>query len=414
MISSVTLLPSALHDPRLEKSAAERGIRGYVKSPRCSEVTQVGALALAQLYSVTPIIGAAVWIPMAPTAFHTTAVVAGAIGTAELLLAAIGSALIAPQFGKIPPRTATLLGSATIMLACVFSGLFDCGIRVFISLRAIEGLAMGVCIGVTSTRAAVTRDPTRTFAVIQLAQSAIGSLLFVLAAMMIARFGFRGLFDLIALSWLVALPPILLIAKPAALPGNMAIEPRSAMGSREAKMVPAYIGIFLLYICYNAAFMLTGLFAGGIDLPMSTVASVLSQGSMCAAVASIAASVVGRHVPDRWSLITGGLGIVVAVAAIGLSRHLSGFTLAVCTLNVFFFACTPRIFAMVSNVDGSAHAAASSQAAAILGLAVAPAIGSFVAEALSLTCLAMFASGCAALGVSLIAGATLRLSNKPA
>ncbi len=356
-----------------------------------------GTLAAVQGYAVLPVAASVIWIPEAGHALSVSDVTASELATALLLSVALGTLLLAPRLVNRSAREVLFYASFGMMLANILTALPSPSAVAFLALRIVDGLFAGICVGFTSILAAETTTPVRTFGLLQLAQAAIGIAMFLLAGVLTANLGFSGVFYLIAGGWLLVLPPIL--ALPKGRPIRAKTKALHVPAGLSGKIFMGFVAVVLLYMTYNGVFASAGYLAMHLGITLTAMTPMLALASAFCAVGSITGALCTSPRVEKAVLLTGGLGEAISLTTAGFGSGWWALTLSLCGVMFFLFAMSPVLFAIISRLDASGHAASGVQAAALVGIALGPVFSATVTRMLSLSAMTTIAGMGASAGL---------------
>jgi len=364
-------------------------------------VLPTGAICLAALSA------SSIWIPVYAGIFRVTPAVMGLVGSVQLVMSAVVMLLLAPWLmERFQPRSLMLGGLAALLTAEILTSLLHPGLALFVVLRVVEGISVGLATAGTGLIASLTRNPTRTFGLLQLCQTILVTTLFASASIILWHFGMPGLFMAVAAGALLALPCALrtpLIEKVAG--GARARADGLAIAAFPALGFAAIATIFLVNIAVSTHMADFGMRVG---ISVSQASLVLAASYGLGIVASSLVTVLAGRVPVWLILSVAGVCVSFGLFGIAQAHTPAALMIAACAQLFGNNLAVPPIIAVVSASDNTGRAASSAQAAIMTGIACGPVTGGMIeyyisAQAVPLifmvpTLLALFAGGVLALG----------------
>jgi len=364
-------------------------------------VLPTAAICLAALSA------SSIWIPVYAGIFRVTPVIMGLVGSVQLVMSAVVMLVLAPRLMEsFQPRSLMLGGLAALLTAEILTSLLHPGLAIFVVLRIVEGISVGLATAGTGLIASLTRNPTRTFGLVQLCQTILVTTLFASAPVILLHFGMPGLFMAVAAGALLALPCALrtprierMTGAARALADGLTIAAFPVLGF-------AAIGtIFLVNIGVSTHMADFGMRVG---ISVSQASLVLAASYGLGIVASSLVTILAGRVPVWLILSVAGVCVSFGLFGIAQAHTPAGLMVAACAQLFGNNLAVPAIIAVVSASDNSGRAASAAQAAIMTGIACGPVTGGMIeyyvsAQAVPLifvvpTLLALFAGGVLALG----------------
>jgi hypothetical protein len=263
------------------------------------------------------ILGAnAVWIPVYAGIFHVTPVVIGLIGSLQLVMSALVMLFWAPRLLRsLQPRSLMVTGLVMLISVEILSILLNPGFAAFTLLRVLEGSSVGVATGAIGVLASSTRSPARTFGLVQMAQALALAALYALAALVLARFGIRGIFALMAVGVLGALPFALVT-------GRHDLHSVAKIGTGGGKPLAPFpvLGFFAIagmYLVNVSTMTHMGDFGARIGMSVAEASGILAIDSTLAIFAGLLATILAERVPSWLILSVSGVISCTGLLAVG-------------------------------------------------------------------------------------------------
>jgi len=322
------------------------------------------------------ILGAsAVWIPVYAGIFRVTPAVMGLIGSVQLVMSALVMLFWAPRLlRKVQPRTLMVSGVVSLVVIELLSTFLAPGIALFSLLRVVEGSSVGIAIGAIGVLASSTRNPARSFGLLQVAQTVALTTLYGLAALVLARFGVRGIFALMTAGVLIALP----FARAA---GTLELQRAAKAETGSAKPQFPLLGFFAIaaiFLVNVSTSTHMGDFAARIGMSVAEASGILAIASALSIIAGLLATILAGRAPGWLILSVSGAIACTGLLAIGFVQAPAMLLAAACASLFGNQLATPLVIAVVSSGDNTGRAATADQAAVMTGIAFGPATGGLI------------------------------------
>jgi MFS family permease len=322
-----------------------------------------------------------IWIPAARLHFGVSAVTMGFVASLQFAVAATMAMFVAPRLAKWKLRMPLLAATAVIFAAALASGLLPLNFYAFILLRLCDGGASGICVACAAILATRTRQPSRSFGMLQFGQIVTNMVVYVTSTKLVAAHGLTGVYDLLsglaAVFFVVQLFgkgwPVVMAQRPAA---------RAAAPVHVSKLriLAACVGAALVYCGFIALVANASALGTRAGLDLAHVTIILAAGTGTAAAGALIATLLAGRVQGFWMIAASACGAAIA----GLFLTFAAFdfeTLIISLGSVIFFIYLgfPAIFGGIARLDETGRSASAAQAAQMFGPALGPAFGAVIA-----------------------------------
>ncbi len=382
-----------------------------------SGVTIKFSLAILAVWLVAflPMESGPIWIPAARIHFAVGAVAMGIVASCQFATSAIMAMFVAPRLAQWKLRTPLLVATGVILFAALASAALNVSFREFIILRILDGGASGICVACAAILATRTRQPSRSFGLLQFGQILTNMVVYIICTKLAVAYGLPGVYFLLAcgagIFFIVQLfgrgwPVVIsqnLVARVGALRTPI---PRS-------RILVACFGAALVYCGFIALVANASALGTRAGLDFAHVTIILAAGTPAAAIGALISTLLAGRVP-------GFVMIAMSVAGAGVFGLLLTFsaydfgslTVALCGVIFFIYIGFPAIFGGISQLDETGRSASAAQAAQMFGPALGPAVGALIA-AHSVSAFAFVSSAFVICG-AIAAGLAIKpASNKP-
>jgi predicted MFS family arabinose efflux permease len=363
------------------------------------------AILAVWLVAFLPMESGPIWIPAARIHFGVSAVAMGIVASAQFGVSATMAMFVAPRLTRWQLRTPLLIATGVICLAAIATATLPLGFAAFILMRILEGGASGICVACAAILATRTRQPSRSFGMLQFGQILTNMVVYVSSTKLVATHGMTGVYYLLSGGALVFFV-VQLFGKgwPVVLPRRAAPRGAPRAGVARPRIWAACLGAALVYCGFIALVANASALGARAGLDLAHVTIILAACTGAAAAGALIATLLAGRVQGFWMIAASAAG----AALFGLLLTFTGFdfeTLLVSLFGVIFFIYIgfPAIFGGIARMDATGRSASAAQAAQMFGPALGPAVGALIA-AHSVTGFALASSGfvvCGALAAAL-------------
>lgn len=300
---------------------------------------------------------------------------AGWVQSIELACTAAAAIFLAPHVARLPIRR-TLLLSCAVAAAFHFLSAFVLNIPALLILRALAGIAAGICLSTGNAMIAAQRNPDSLFgAVIAVAGLAYGPPLLLMS---LSANTVSGPY-LWQAAWTLLMVPFLLLT-PKLNPVQIS---EDQSGQEVPRLAAALIlGAFLLFMLFSSGiWFFAGQVTAGLHLSASWLGNALWGGTILGVLSAAAASFLGLRI-GRLPPLIGGI-VVTGISSYVVFTTTSPMMLAISFLGVqasYNFAL-PFVFGACSHLDKSGRILSAASSCMLVGGAIAPAIVGHMSEA---------------------------------
>lgn len=358
--------------------------------------THIGVLLLGHCAGMLDLVGLPVWVGANLIGFyHFDAQKAGLLASTFLLCAVIASIVLAPRYGRISARMATVAGYTVASLVFVGMATFAGNdYTTLLVLHAIGGLGAGSALTMVDGTLGRSDNPHRMFAYAGLAMAVFGILVLGVGPTLIAKLGgaalwllFAAVMGLAALLALLAFPRV-----PAPRP-----HPEGASGRIPRSVWFGIAGMAIL--CMANAMIHPFVERMGIErgYPAGVVAAALVAIGFANLLPSPLAALLEKRIRPARAIVGGTLVHVVLVLLVTQVPRLEVYVPMVAALITPLLFVHTFLFGLVARLEPSGRALAATPAMLMIGSAIGPALGGTL----------LMATGYSGLGFSVAAGGLL-------
>lgn len=339
------------------------------------------AILAVWLVAFLPMESGPIWIPAARMHFGVSGVAMGIVASLQFGVSATMAMFVAPRLAKRAFRTPLLIATGVIFLAAIASAALPLSFQAFILMRIFDGGASGICVACAAILATRTRQPSRSFGMLQFGQILTNMVVYVTSTKLVVAHGMAGVYSLLS-GGAVIFFAVQLFGKgwPAIMPQRAAARATTHVRVSKPRIGVACVGAALVYCGFialvaNASALGT---RAGLDFAHVTIILAASTGT-AAAGALVSTLLVGR-VQGFWLIAVSAAG--AAIAGLLLAFAAFDFQTLIFSLGaVIFFVYIgfPPIFGGIARLDDTGRSASAAQAAQMFGPALGPAIGAIIA-----------------------------------
>jgi predicted MFS family arabinose efflux permease len=367
------------------------------------------------LVAFLPMESGPIWIPAARMHFGVSAVAMGIVASLQFTISAAMAMFVAPRLARRKLRLPLLGATAAIFVAALATASLPLSFPEFVAARCLDGGASGLCVACAAILATRTRQPSRSFGLLQFGQILTNMVVYVVCTKLAVAYGLSGVYFLIsggaAIFFIVQLFgkgwPIVIPHEPA---GQMRAP--QAHVSRPRIWI-ACLGAALVYCGFIALVANASALGNRAGLDFAHVTIILAAGTPAAALGALISTLLAGRVP-------GFVMIAVSVAGAAIFGLLLTFTafdfetlaISLCGVIFFIYIGFPSIFGGISRLDETGRSASAAQAAQMFGPALGPAVGALIA-AHSVSAFAFVSAAFVVCGAMAAGLATKPASNEP-
>lgn len=320
----------------------------------------------------------------------------GWLASGELFSMAVSALAVSAWGRRGNPRTIAAVSASAAVIANVVS-MFPMA-RTLVIGRLASGLAMGVLQASLTGVAARRPDAQRVLALMQAVFVLLASIILFVSPYLIGRFGAAGLFAVFAGIGMIALLGALV-----GLPATRAANPEVAYARSTLRLAPllSCLALGTMIMGVNVIWVYIIAIGSALGMDAHTLGVVLAFVLPLAMLGPIAAHRLSERIGLLCPLVFGlvlmaidGFFIVIAASPIL-------FCIATSALIMAGFFCVPYAIAQVGRLDASGSFGSAAPVFMMIGNAMAPAIGSKLANAARFEALAVLTALCMALCIAL-------------
>jgi hypothetical protein len=340
----------------------------------------LGILAV-WLVAFLPMESGPIWIPAARLHFGASAIAMGIVASVQFAVSASMAMFVAPRLAKWPLRMPLLGATVIILLAAIASAALPLSLPEFILMRILDGGASGICVASAAILATRTRQPSRSFGLLQFGQIITNMVVYVTSTKLVTAYGLAGVYflmsggagvflivQLFGKGWQVVLPH----------------RTQQPAGARESgprlRIAVACLGAALVYCGFIALVANASALGSRAGLDFAHVAIILAAGTGTAAAGALISTLFSGRVPGFLMIAAGATGAAIC----GLCLTFIAFDFQTLILSLggiifFIYLGFPSIFGGIARLDVTGRSASAAQAAQMFGPALGPALGAVIA-----------------------------------
>ncbi len=355
-------------------------------APQISLIAPIACFACGFM----PLESGAIWIPAATAHYAASPVALGMVASMQFLCAAFSAFLLAPFIlRRKHPKVVMLAGISTVFIASLITGQLSIPLKVFAMLRLLDGVGAGLCVAVSGILASQTVRPPRSFGIMQFFQIATNACLFVVTSKLLPLLGVSAVFDFIIFGSLVALAIVSMAPVPRKISTQTKVADLAWVPGSWPRILAGGCGVTLASCAFIALITSISFFGARVGLSLASVSLLLAAGTPFTAAGSVISAFLSGRVATRILLAAGISGAAFGLIAMGVAREMDVFVVSFIFFMAFNFFTTPTLNAVVSQLDNTGRAAACTQAAQMIGLAIGPTLGAII-RSISLEALLLF------------------------
>lgn len=373
-------------------------------------------LSVGHVAGMIDMVALPLWISALIKHYAFSPAQAGGVVTMFLLGVVAASALVAPQFARLPHRicvAAGYLAAAACFLAICRTPVDAIGFPAMAALHALAGLCSGGALSITHGVIGRTANPHRLFGVVNTALGVVGVLTFAGLPTLIDHFGPQALF-----LYFASIMGAAGLACAAGFPQSR--EPRVKDAPRQSRVrlpATAWLIIFVV-ICmtFNQAMLFSFLQQLGVahGFGEANVDGVLIALGFVNLFPGAVAAITQR----RFAPIMVGFAGPTAQAAVALTLSFATafapFAVAGSMLVSTVIFTHVFLFGLLSRIDASGRSVAGTPAMMMIGSCTGPAVGGLIVSTVGYQGLGVMAAGVSTVALVLVALLRLQLQARPA
>jgi hypothetical protein len=363
------------------------------------------AILAVWLVAFLPMESGPIWIPAARMHFGVSAVAMGFVASTQFGVSAAMAMFIAPRLTRWKFRAPLLAATGVIFLAALASAVLPLSFPAFILMRMLDGGASGICVACAAILATRTRQPSRSFGMLQFGQILANMVVYVTSTKLVAAHGMTGVYYLLSGgSAIFFVVQVFGKGWPAVMPYRAAARGIAQIRVSKLRILAACLGAALVYCGFIALVANASALGTRAGLDIAHVTMILAAGTGTAAAGALISTLIAGRVPGFWMIAVSAAGAGI----FGLLLTFTAFdfeTLIFSLGGVIFFVYIgfPAIFGGIARLDETGRSASAAQAAQMFGPALGPAVGALIASH-SVACFALASSAfvvCGALAAAL-------------
>jgi MFS family permease len=367
----------------------------------------LGILAV-WLVAFLPMESGPIWIPAARMHFGVSAVAMGFVASAQFGVSAIMAMFVAPQLTRWTFRMPLLVATGVILLAALATAALPLSFPEFILMRILDGGASGICVACAAILATRTRQPSRSFGMLQLGQILTNMVVYVTSTKLVAAHGMTGVYYLLSAGAVISLV-VQGFGKgwPVVKPQHAKERPAPSSSVSKLRISAACLGAALVYCGFISLVANASALGTRAGLDFTHVTIILAAGTGTAAAGALMSTLLSGRVQGGWLIAASAAGAAIC----GLILTFAAFDFEMLILSLgsilfFIYLGFPSIFGGIARLDETGRSASAAQAAQMFGPALGPAIGALIATH-SVAAFAFASSGfvvCGAVAAGLAVG----------
>lgn len=339
---------------------------------------------------------------------------AGGAVTLFLLSVVLASAIVAPQFARLPHRLCVAGGFA---LACAsFFALSRLPVDAsnfpaIAALHALAGLSVGCALSITHGTIGRTANPHRLFGLVNVALGVVGVITFATVPALIANVGAQTMFVAFA-----GIMGVACLVSAAAFPETSSARPQGA-ARRLPVPAAAWLVIFVvIFMTFNQAMVFSFLEQLGLahGFAQSSINGVLIALGFVNLLPGALAALLQRRLPALGVGFAGPVAQAILALTLSFSTSFIPFAAAGAVfVSVVIFTHT-FLFGLLSRLDTSGRAVAATPAMMMIGSSTGPAVGGLIVSTWGYQGLGVAAASASSVALLLLTVLRLQLRAPPA
>ncbi|WP_339863368.1 MFS transporter [Paremcibacter congregatus] len=339
---------------------------------RSSSLLLLIALITGSCVAYSGLYAMPLWIGALADHLNLDPATAGYMGSLQLLMAAFAAIFIARQSTKLSVRQIALYGCLLVLIANLASALLSNTLLLFLA-RGMSGIGEGLLLANLNMAISRTKTPDRFFALSQTTIALFGIGLFLAAPGLMSDFGSTGIFGIVVITSLIALPASLLFANQKE--EDLSTQTPQEVPERRWLRFPAVplLALGILFIGCQGGWAYLERMGVAKGYQVNEIGDFIMIGLLISILGPFAANQATRYFGRRAAIIIGLSlsGIAVLFASQNISPDYYRLAAAVFPFATLFIVTS--YLGYLAHLDSSGAMAASAPAFINLGGALGPA-----------------------------------------
>jgi len=340
------------------------------------------AILAVWLVAFLPMESGPIWIPAARIHFGVSGVAMGFVASLQFAISAAMAMFVAPKLARWKLRVPLLAASATILIAALATAVLKLNFWEFILMRMLDGGASGLCVACAAILATRTRQPGRSFGLLQFGQILTNMVVYVICTKLAVAYGLAGVYCLLAGGAAVFLG-VQLVGKdwPIIIPHGVQVAVQAGqIHVARVRIWVACLGAALVYCGFIALVANASALGSRAGLDFAHVTIILAAGTPAAALGAVIATLLAGRVPGFVMIAASAMGAAIFGLCLTFAAYdFATLTVSLCGVLFFVYIGFPSIFGGISRLDETGRSASVAQAAQMFGPALGPAVGALIA-----------------------------------
>lgn len=294
----------------------------------------------------------------------------GYMGSTQLFLAMTAALYTSSKIEQLKLRNVALLGVLCIFIANVMSS-FISDITLLFLCRGLSGIGEGLLLAILNAAISRTDNPDKLFALSQTTVAVFGIILFATAPTAMLTYGVIGVFSIVVLFSIIALPGALLL--PAFTSKETPGENPSKVGSSSLHLL-ALIGLAILFIGCQGAWAYMERMGIAKNYSLQAIGGFFIIGQLISLLGPVTANYVAR-IFNRKFAITGGIvvsGLATLMASQAIAENF--YIIAAITFQFGTLFMVTSFYGYLAASDTSGKAVSAAPGFLNFGSALGPAV----------------------------------------
>ncbi len=339
------------------------------------------AILAVWLVAFLPMESGPIWIPAARMHFGVSGVAMGIVASLQFVVSATMAMFVAPRLARWELRIPLLSATGIIFVSALATASLDLSFPAFIFVRAVEGGASGICVACGAILATRTRQPSRSFGLLQFGQILMNMVVYVTCTKLVVAYGMAGVYNLLAIGAAIFFI-VQLFGKgwPVVAPRRVKDRAATPAGVPKARIWAACLGAALVYCGFIALVANASALGTRAGLDFAGVTIILAAATPAAAGGALIATLLAGRVPGSMMIAASAAGAAIFGLLLTFNAYnFETLTIALCGIIFFIYIGFPSIFGGISRLDATGRSASAAQAAQMFGPALGPAVGALIA-----------------------------------
>jgi predicted MFS family arabinose efflux permease len=340
------------------------------------------AILAVWLVAFLPMESGPIWIPAARMHFGVSAVAMGIVASCQFAVSAAMAMFVAPRIARRKLRAPLLGATAVILVDALATAALPLSFPEFILGRFFDGAASGLCVACAAILATRTRQPSRSFGLLQFGQILTNMVVYVVCTKLAVAYGISGVYSLLAGGAGLFLV-VQLFGKgwPIVIPRGMHASAKTVRGQvARSRIWIACLGAALVYCGFIALVANASALGTRAGLDFARVTVILAAGTPAAAIGALISTLLAGRVPGFAMIAVSAAGAAIFGLFLTFTAYnFETLTVSLCGVIFFIYIGFPSIFGGISRLDETGRSASAAQAAQMFGPALGPAVGALIA-----------------------------------